>query len=97
MTEQMGTSGPKICTARCALKLSCTASEDAAAGCVISLKSFFKQARKLGDKKGFLGMKANAKINMTSPMKSEDSSQFINVPFSYFRICTLLTKITSHN
>ena len=50
----MGTSGPERCTARCTLKLSCTASKDSAANCVKDLKSFFKKARKVGDKKVFL-------------------------------------------
>lgn len=54
IAEQMGTSGPERWTARCTLKLSCTVSKDAAANCVKDLKSFFKKARKVGDKKVLL-------------------------------------------
>ena len=54
IAEQMGTSGPERCTARCTLKLPYTSSKDSAAYCVKALKSFFKKARKLGDKKVFL-------------------------------------------
>ena len=61
IAEQMGTSGPERCTARCTLKLPCTSSKDSAAYCVKALKSFFKKARKLGDKKVFIAPQCNIK------------------------------------